>query len=59
MAGTHEGPIASRAFLSESRNTDALPWSACDSRTPQLLPFSLPSGSALPQGRLRWRPHRQ
>ncbi|XP_003366428.1 hypothetical protein Tsp_16040 [Trichinella spiralis] len=52
MAGTRAGTIQSRSSLFESRNTKVLPWSACDLRTPQLFPFSLPSGSALPQDRL-------
>ncbi|KRX58944.1 hypothetical protein T09_12206 [Trichinella sp. T9] len=39
MARTRAGPIQSRTFLSESRNTDVLPWSACDLRTPQLSVF--------------------
>ncbi|KRX59704.1 hypothetical protein T09_2413 [Trichinella sp. T9] len=54
--GTRARPIPSRAFLSESRNTDAQPWSACDSITPRLFRVSLPFGSAPPQGGLRWRP---
>ncbi|KRY22580.1 hypothetical protein T12_16640 [Trichinella patagoniensis] len=38
-ARTRAGPIQSRTFLSEPRNTDVLPWSACDLRTPQLSVF--------------------
>ncbi|KRZ82185.1 hypothetical protein T08_15392 [Trichinella sp. T8] len=59
MNGTRANSIQSRAFLSESRNTDAQPWTACDSITPRLFRVSIPFGSAPPQGRLRWLPRRR